>query len=53
MGSGAEARCGVHWSMIRQMWGGRWRYAAFSDMTAAKEIAAYVYGYLFDRNPKV
>lgn len=51
-GSG-NGRWRAHWRMIRSMWGGRWRYAAFSDTTATKEIATYVYGYLFDRHPKV
>jgi len=41
----------AHLNMIRMIWANRWKYQYYSDSTAIKVIARYVYGYLFDRNP--
>jgi len=43
----------AHLLMIGQMWRNRWKFRAYSDITATRMILNYAYGYLFERKPNV
>ena len=43
----------AHLGMIRNIWRNRQVFRDFSDTTAVRVITTYVWGYLFDRNPKL
>lgn len=43
----------AHLGMIRTMWRNRQMFRDFSDTSAFRMITTYVWGYLFDRNPKL
>lgn len=43
----------AHLGMIRTMWKNRQMFRDFSDTSAFRMITTYVWGYLFDRNPKL
>ena len=43
----------AHLRMIHGMWKNRWKFRAYSDITALRMIVGYVFGYLFDRKPHV
>lgn len=43
----------AHMKMLGMMWGNRWKFKEYTDITAMKMMGSYVYGYFFDRKPEV
>lgn len=51
--STSTSKLSSHLGMMKTMWMNRKKFKYFSETTSIKMIVIYIFGYLFDRNPKV